>query len=57
MTAKLALNNVSKTYGEGPARVEALREVDLSVRASEMVAIMGPSGLRQVDDADDRRGT
>jgi putative ABC transport system ATP-binding protein len=40
----LELRWVSKAYGEGPTLVEALRDVDLSVRAGELVAIMGPSG-------------
>ncbi len=40
----LELQLVSKTYGEGPARVHALRKVDLVVEAGEMVAVMGPSG-------------
>jgi putative ABC transport system ATP-binding protein len=40
----LELRGVSKTYGHEPARVQALTEVDLSVRAGEMVAVMGPSG-------------
>jgi putative ABC transport system ATP-binding protein len=40
----LELRRVSKAYGEGPTLVEALRDVDLSVRAGELVAIMGPSG-------------
>ena len=44
MTAMLELRQVSKTYGEGAAEVHALRAVDLSVAAGEMVAIMGPSG-------------
>jgi putative ABC transport system ATP-binding protein len=40
----LELRGVSKVYGEGPARVQALRGVDLSVEAGAMVAVMGPSG-------------
>jgi len=35
---------VSKTYGAGAARVEALRSIDLSIAAGEFVSIMGPSG-------------
>jgi putative ABC transport system ATP-binding protein len=44
MTAHLELERVSKVYGEGAAEVHALLEVDLSVAAGELVAIMGPSG-------------
>ena len=40
----LELRGVSRTYGEGAARVEAVRGVDLSVDAGDLVAIMGPSG-------------
>jgi putative ABC transport system ATP-binding protein len=40
----LELHDVSKTYGQGLAAVQALAGVDLSVRAGEMVAVMGPSG-------------
>jgi putative ABC transport system ATP-binding protein len=40
----LELRGVSKTYGQEPATVQALADVDLSVRAGEMVAVMGPSG-------------
>jgi ABC-type lipoprotein export system ATPase subunit len=40
----LELRGVAKTYGSGPARVRALRGVDLSVAAGQMVAVMGPSG-------------
>jgi putative ABC transport system ATP-binding protein len=44
MTALLEMRQVSKVYGEAPNEVHALRAVDLSVPAGELVAIMGPSG-------------
>jgi len=44
MSAVLELRQVSKVYGSGPSEVRALRSVDLTVRAGELVAIMGPSG-------------
>lgn len=44
MGALLALENVSKTYGEGGGMVRALDDVDLAISAGEFVAIMGPSG-------------
>jgi putative ABC transport system ATP-binding protein len=40
----LELRRVSKAYGQGAAEVHALREIDLSVDAGMMVAVMGPSG-------------
>jgi putative ABC transport system ATP-binding protein len=40
----LVVSKVSKSYGEGATRVPALIEVDLTVAAGELVAIMGPSG-------------
>jgi putative ABC transport system ATP-binding protein len=43
MTA-LEMRDVSKTYGEGPTEVHALRGVDLFVEPRELVAVMGPSG-------------
>jgi len=43
MTA-LELRDVSKTYGEGAAVVQALSGVSLSVEPGAMVAVMGPSG-------------
>ena len=41
---RLELRKVSKVYGAGAAEVHALREVDLSVAAGELVAVRGPSG-------------
>jgi putative ABC transport system ATP-binding protein len=40
----LELRSISKVYGEGPTEVQALRDVDLSVDAGALVAVMGPSG-------------
>jgi putative ABC transport system ATP-binding protein len=40
----LELDGVSKVYGEGPAEVRALVDVDLAVEPGALVAVMGPSG-------------
>ena len=40
----LELSSVSKVYGTGASEVHALRAVDLTVEAGELVAVMGPSG-------------
>ncbi|MEU5877964.1 ABC transporter ATP-binding protein [Spirillospora sp. NPDC047279] len=40
----LVLHEVSRDHGAGAGLVHALREVSLSVRAGEFVAVMGPSG-------------
>ena len=42
--AILQLRDVSKSYGQGARRVEALREVTLDVARGEVVALEGPSG-------------
>jgi putative ABC transport system ATP-binding protein len=44
MSSLLELRHVSKVYGTEPNQVHALRSIDLSVPAGELVAIMGPSG-------------
>ncbi|MFA1546827.1 ABC transporter ATP-binding protein [Actinomadura chokoriensis] len=44
MSPVLELREITKVYGSGPAEVHALTGVNLSVRAGEMVAVMGPSG-------------
>jgi putative ABC transport system ATP-binding protein len=38
------LRNVSRTYALGGAHVHAVREIDLTLRPGESVAIVGPSG-------------
>ena len=40
----IELVEVTKVYGEGAARVDALAGVDLRIEEGEFVAIMGPSG-------------
>ncbi len=34
----------TKIYGDGPASVTAVADVDLTIRAGELVALVGPSG-------------
>ena len=40
----VAFRAVSKTYGSGTARVEALDDVTVDIRPGEFTAVMGPSG-------------
>ncbi|MGI5240033.1 ABC transporter ATP-binding protein [Dactylosporangium sp. CA-139066] len=44
MSGVLQLRGVGKTYLDGADEVHALRDVDLTVEAGKMVAVMGPSG-------------
>ena len=40
----IEVTGVAKHFGEGETRVDALRAVDLTVRAGEVIALLGPSG-------------
>ena len=40
----LQLNNISKTFGQGEAEVQALKNVSFSIDKGDYVAIHGPSG-------------
>ncbi|MHC1747686.1 MAG: ABC transporter ATP-binding protein [Cellulosilyticaceae bacterium] len=40
----LRVENVTKTYGEGESKVEALKNINLSINKGEFVAIIGASG-------------
>lgn len=40
----LEITGVSKHFGEGETCVDALRDIDLTVRQGEVVALLGPSG-------------
>ena len=42
--ALVQIDGVAKHFGQGPARVDALLDVSLAVRAGEVVALLGPSG-------------
>ena len=40
----IEIAGVSKHFGEGETRVDALRNIELTVRRGEVVALLGPSG-------------
>ncbi|MCU0574413.1 MAG: ABC transporter ATP-binding protein [Syntrophobacteraceae bacterium] len=42
--AAVTLRGVTKSYGTGSSRVQALRGVDLEVRLGELLMLVGPSG-------------
>ena len=40
----LKVENLTKSYGKGEAKVDALKNINLSINKGEFVAIIGPSG-------------
>jgi len=44
MKSVIKLDHISKTYVNGSIRVEALKDIDLTIEQGEYVAIMGASG-------------
>jgi putative ABC transport system ATP-binding protein len=44
MTAVVEIRGISKHFGEGAARVNALRDVSIDIHAGSVVGLRGPSG-------------
>jgi putative ABC transport system ATP-binding protein len=40
----IRMKQIQKVYGAGPARVEALKDIDLEINENEFVGLIGPSG-------------
>ncbi|OAN44659.1 ABC transporter ATP-binding protein [Magnetospirillum moscoviense] len=40
----VSLRGVSKHYGDGPTRVDAVRDLDLDIHAGTVAGLLGPSG-------------
>ncbi len=40
----IRLSRINKVYGTGDVKVEALKEIDLEVKANEFIGLIGPSG-------------
>src|SRR5690349_19826331 len=43
-TVQAELCAASKTFGSGAAAVHAIKDIDLTVRAGELLAVLGPNG-------------
>ena len=41
----LKVENLTKSYGKGEAKVDAIKNINLSINKGEFVAIVGPSGI------------
>lgn len=44
MEPRVVVRGLSKTFGDGPMAVDAVRDVDLDLRPGEVLLVMGPSG-------------
>ena len=40
----IELEAITKTFSNGPEKVDVLKNIDLTIEEGEFVAIMGPSG-------------
>ena len=40
----LKVENLTKSYGKGEAKVDAIKNINLSIKKGEFIAIVGPSG-------------
>ena len=40
----IRLNNISKVYGMGEVKVEALKRIDIDIQKNEFIGLIGPSG-------------
>ena len=47
----LKVENLSKIYGKGETSVKAIDNISFSVEEGEFVAIIGPSGSREINNA------
>lgn len=40
----LTLSHINRSYGKGSMKIEVLKDINLSIQAGEIVALVGPSG-------------